>query len=64
VISTNTGNARTRSRFERGRIGPVDILEQHQHRLLPRQRFDLLAGDAAGRSRLLQRLVAGFLRRR
>jgi hypothetical protein len=22
--------------FERGRIGPVDVLEQHQYRLLPR----------------------------
>jgi len=26
--------------FERGRIRPVDVLEQHQYRLLPRQRFE------------------------
>jgi hypothetical protein len=28
--------------FERGRIGPMDVFEQHQDRLLPRQCFELV----------------------
>ncbi len=28
--------------FERGRIGPMCILEQHQHRLSPCKAFDLI----------------------
>ena len=33
---------RQRQEFDRGRIGPMDILEQHQHRTVPRQSFELL----------------------
>jgi hypothetical protein len=41
--------------FERGRIGPVDILEQHQNRLLPRQCLELVEQGRQGQAALLRR---------
>jgi hypothetical protein len=40
--------------FERGRIGPVGVLEQHQHRLLPRQCFELVEQGRQGQAALLR----------
>jgi len=41
--------------FERGRIGPVGVLEQHQYRLLPRQCFELVEQGCQGQPPLLRR---------
>jgi hypothetical protein len=41
--------------FERGRIGPVGVLEQHQDRLLPRQCFELVEQGRQGQPPLLRR---------
>jgi len=41
--------------FERGRIGPVDVFEQHQYRLLPRQCFELVEQGRQGQAALLRR---------
>jgi hypothetical protein len=40
--------------FERTRIGPVDVLEQHQDRLLPRQSFELIEQGCEGQAALLR----------
>jgi len=40
--------------FERGRIGPVGVLEQHQDRLLPRQCFNLVEQGRQGQPALLR----------
>ena len=41
--------------FERGRIGPMCVLEQHQHRLLLRQTFHLIEQRRKGLAALLRR---------
>ncbi len=41
--------------FERGRIGPVGVFEQHQDRLLPRQCFELVEQGRQGQPPLLRR---------
>jgi hypothetical protein len=41
--------------FERGRIAPVDVLEQHQYRFLPRQGFQLVEQGRQGQAALLRR---------
>ena len=40
--------------FERGRIGPVGVLEQHQDRLLSRQCFELVEQGRQGQAALLR----------
>jgi hypothetical protein len=41
--------------FERGRIGPVGVLEHHQYRFLPRQCFELVEQGRQGQAALLRR---------
>jgi len=41
--------------FERSRIGPVGVLEQHQYRFLPRQCFQLVKQCRQSQSPLLRR---------
>jgi hypothetical protein len=40
--------------FERGRIGPMGVLEQHQDRLLPCQCFELVEQGRQGQAALLR----------